>query len=349
MNKSALVAAVLSGMFAMNPPKADSEVASNVPVIRNPDAIRAELALDKIPYKIIHETFCKTAGQENWELYLMNADGSDHTNLTKTPDVDEMYPHVSPDGTKVCFVVDEGTEENIVRNVCCMNINGTGRVLVARNAREPCWSFDSKSIAYLRGEYDRYTTREYATAELMIYDLETGLHRPHPNTTLHHLYALYWAPYGKWFMAAVHGGMGYSDTIIVFEAQGTRVFDMAKWGVKGCRPDLSIDGRLLVWGETDWNLCLGDIDFAGDEPRVSNIREIVRCPKEMKVYHIDISPDSRHIAFSFGPFEGGQQVGGMAGGWDICVGDLSGKWVKITNDGNHNKEPDWVPIPTLSR
>jgi len=23
---------------------------------------------------------------------------------------------------------------------------------------------------------------------------------------------------------------------------------------------------------------------------------------------------------------------------------LTGKWVQITTDGNHNKEPDWVPI-----
>ncbi len=35
----------------------------------------------------------------------------------------------------------------------------------------------------------------------------------------------------------------------------------------------------------------------------------------------------------------------MAEGWNICVADLNGNWVQITSDGNHNKEPDWVPIP----
>ena len=30
-------------------------------------------------------------------------------NLTKTPDLSELYPHVSPDGTKVCFIVEEGS------------------------------------------------------------------------------------------------------------------------------------------------------------------------------------------------------------------------------------------------
>jgi hypothetical protein len=37
-------------------------------------------------------------------------------------------------------------------------------------------------------------------------------------------------------------------------------------------------------------------------------------------------------------------VGRKAPEWDICVGDLSGKWVKVTTDGKHNKEPDWVPV-----
>lgn len=304
----------------------------------------AELNLEEIPFKIVYETYRVTGGKENWELYLINADGSSPVNLTNSPDVDEMYPHVSPDGTKICFVADEGTGRKKVRSIYYMNIDGTQRLKVAHNARQPCWSFDSKSIAYLKGEYERYSTREYATSELFIYDLETRLHRPHPNKNLHHIYAICWSPYGNWFVAAVHGGMGYSDTIIAFEYNGTRVFDLGRWGVKGCRPDFSSDGRKMVWGETDWNLLVGDIDLTSAEPRVTNIREIVRCSHKDKVYHVDFSPDGKYITFSYGPFRGGQQVGGMAEGWNICVGNLAGEWVQITTDGNHNKEPDWVPI-----
>jgi len=304
-----------------------------------------ELNPEEIPFKIVYETYRVTGGKENWELYLINADGSSPVNLTNSPDVDEMYPHVSPDGTKICFVADEGTGRKKVRSVYYMNIDGTQRLKVAHNARQPCWSFDSKSIAYLRGEYELYSTREYATSELFIYDLETHLHRPHPNKNLHHIYAICWSPHGKWFVAAVHGGMGYSDTIIAFEYNGTRVFDLGRWGVKGCRPDFSSDGRKMVWGETDWNLCVGDIDLTSGEPRVTNIREIVRCSRKDKVYHVDFSPDGKYIAFSYGPFGGGQQVGGKAKGWNICVGNLAGEWVQITTDGNHNKEPDWVGQP----
>ncbi len=306
---------------------------------------REAIALETIPYKLVYETYRPTEGKANWEIFMMNADGSNPVNLTNTPDVDEMYPHVSPDATKICFVVDEGSGRSRTRHVYHMNIDGTDRVHVAENAREPCWSFDSKSIAYLTGEYERYTTREYATDGLMFYHLDNTWHQPHANTDLHHLYAICWSPDGRWFLAAVHGGMGYSDTIIAFEAFGRRVFDLATWGVKGCRPEFSLDGTHMVWGETDWNLQIAEINLRGPEPKVTNIREIVRCSHNFKVYHVDLSPDGKYITFSYGPSRGGQQVGGMAEGWNICIGDLSGRWVQITTDGRHNKEPDWVPIP----
>ena len=93
----------------------------------------------------------------------------------------------------------------------------------------------------------------------------------------------------------------------------------------------------MVWGETDWNLKIGDIDTTSPEPTVTSIREMVRCDRDNKVYHVDLSPDQKYIAFSYGPKRGGQQVGGWADGWDICIGDLNGNWVRITNDGLHNK------------
>ena len=301
------------------------------------------LKLKEIPFKIVYETYRQTSGRENWELCLINADGSHPAELTRTPDVDEMYPHASPDGTKICFVADEGAGQDRVRNVYYMNIDGTGRVKVADNARQPCWSPDGKIIAYLRGEFERYTTRDFATKGLFLYDIETGEHTEHPNKNLHHLYNICWSPDGHWFLATVHGGMGFKHAILAFEAAGTKVFDLTKYGVGGCRPDCSPDGRKITWGLTDWDLCIGEIDLVSSEPRVTNVRKVVKCGKEDEVYHSDFSPDGKYIAFSHGP-KASEQVGGKAPGWNICVSDLSGKWVQITTDGNHNKEPDWVPV-----
>ena len=343
---SIALAVMLNSAIVQEPALSESADLRSVPA--SAPMSRDSLSLHEIPFKIVWETYRRTDGKENWELFMMNADGSGVKNLTNTPYRDEMYPHVSPDGTKICFTADEGKGQEKIRHVYYMDIDGNNRVHVAANAREPCWCFDSKSIAYLKGEYTRYTTREYATAELMFYHLEGSWHSAHRNTELHHLYAICWSPCGRWFLAAVHGGMGYSDTILAFDAYGTRVFDLAKWGIKGCRPDLNIDGTRLVWGETDWNLRTADIDLRSSEPQVANLREIVKCRRKFKVYHVDISPDSKYITFSYGPFNGGQQVGGMAQGWNICVGDLNGNWVQVTTDGNHNKEPDWAPIPTAT-
>jgi hypothetical protein len=127
---------------------------------------KSEFNLKAIPFKIVYETYRETDGKENWELFLINADGSDATNLTRTKDVHELYPHASPDGKKISFVVDEGTGKAKSRNVYYMNIDGSGRVKVADNGREPCWSPDGKTIAYTGGEYERYTTRAFGSKGL---------------------------------------------------------------------------------------------------------------------------------------------------------------------------------------
>ena len=48
---------------------------------------------------------------------MVDADGSNPVNLTRTPDLNELYPHVSPDGAKICFVADEGKGESTIRSV----------------------------------------------------------------------------------------------------------------------------------------------------------------------------------------------------------------------------------------
>ena len=302
------------------------------------------LALKEVPFKIVYESLRQAGGKRNWELILVNADGSNPVNLTNTADSGEMYPHASPDGTKVCFVADEMVGGRKVRNVYYMNIDGTGRTKVADNARQPCWSPDGKTIAYLPAEFEKYTIKDYATKGIAFYDVKTGKHREHPNKNLHHLYNISWSFDGAWFLATVHGGMGYRHAQLAIEANGPGVYDLTKFGVTGCRPDFRYDNKKLTWGLTDWDLCVADIDLSSSKPKVTGVNKLIKCKKECEVYHTDFSPDGRYIAFSYGP-EAQEMVGGLAPGWNICVSDMNGKWVRITTDGNHNKEPDWVPIP----
>ncbi len=298
-------------------------------------------------HKIVYET----NRDGHWDLCLVNADGSNPVNLTRTPDVDELYPKASPDGTRICFAADEGKGDAKARNLYVMKADGTGRVKIADNGREPCWSADGKSVAFLKGEYEKFTYSDFATKGIFIHDLATGQTREHPNKKIHHLYTLNWSPDGKWFVATVHGGMGFKHGILAIEAEGEGVFDLQ---LEGCRPDLTRDGKKIAWGHGDFAVGVADLDLSGPKPRLGGHRNAVESKDPIETYHAAWSPDGRYIAFSYGPKVKGRNLKGLlpefpgveAPGWNLCVADASQKnrWVALTLDGKSCKEPDWVLV-----
>ena len=301
--------------------------------------------LKRVPYKIVYESY----QNENWDLFMIRADGSGRVNLTRTPKVNELYPHVSPDGKKISFAVDAGEGDNKTRDVYLMNFDGTDRRLVARAARDACWTADGKMLVYLKNEFEKLALMDYVTKGIFLHDLATGRDEQHPNPELCHLYCICCVPGGKWYVATVHGSMGYSHAILAIEARGPRVVNLK---IPGCRPDVSADGKRIAWASGDYSLGIGDLDFSGPEPRVLNVRDVVVSTKPIKVQHVDWSPDGRYVAFSYGVYKKGlglppSLVGVQAPGWNIGVADATAtnRWVAITADGNSNKEPDWVPVP----
>lgn len=309
-------------------------------------AAGADLAeeLKSLPDEIVYESF----REGNWDLFASRADGSRVVNLTRTPDCDELYPHVSPDGSKICFLADEGTGKDKSRNVYYMGRDGSRRTLVARNGRDPCWNGDGTKIAYLPGEFPEFTFTDYASKGLVVYDLASRKHTPHPNRELHHLYNLCWSSDGAWFVATVHGGMDYKHAILAIEADGTRVVDLK---IPGCRPDLSRDGKRIAWGASDFALRTAEIDWSG--PKVNGARDLVTSTKPIEVYHVDWSPDGKYVSFSRGPSRkrlgpAPEMIGAQAPAWEICVAstETPNRLIQITRDGKGNKEPDWAPAET---
>jgi len=298
---------------------------------------QSELALDEIPYKIVFESYRETDGLENWEICQIDANGSNLIILTNTPEIDELYPHASPDGSRICFVAFEGEDElSKSRNVYIMNIDGTGRVKIAENAFQPCWSADGKYIAYLPGEYPRFNPRMTANKGLEIYELETGEVKRHPNNEIQHIWNLCWSSDMEWFIATRIGGN------IAFKANDkTKMFLSAS----GCRPDISPDDTRLAWNASDFSLNIGTLDLDFPQSNVTDHRMVVACEREYEIYHVDWSPDGDYLTFSYWPYHGNDDVSFPAPGANICICDLStGKWTQVTTDGKHNKEPDWVPV-----
>jgi Tol biopolymer transport system component len=303
--------------------------------------------LKTYPHKIVYET----NRDGNWELYLCNADGSDPVNLTRTPDVDELYPKPSPDGRSICFVADAGKGEGRKRSICYMKSDGSGRTTIAENGREPCWSHDGSRIAYMKGEFEKFTYFDAATKGLFIYDVGSGATRQHVNHKLSHLYTLNWTPQGNWFVATVHGGMGFSHTILAFEVDGKRVVDLK---LDGCRPNVSPDGKKVCWGHGDFCAGVAELDFSGPSPRAINRRDVVESKNPIETYHITWSPDSRYLTFTRGPKFKGRNLKGLlpefpgveAPGWNVCVAEATqrNRWAAITQDGKSCKQPSWVKV-----
>jgi Tol biopolymer transport system component len=80
---------------------------------------------------------CTTIG----EIFLMNPDGSDLTQLTSTPDFCSAYSRWSPDGKQIAFISKGGEED--VRDVYVINVDGTGQTNLTNNPaedRSPEWA-----------------------------------------------------------------------------------------------------------------------------------------------------------------------------------------------------------------
>ena len=288
----------------------------------------AELKASK--FKIIHETF----RDGDWELVVRNADGSEPVNVTQTPAVHELFPHASPDGKKVVFVVDAGEGETRTRDVYYMKMDGAGRVKAGDNGREPFWRPDGKVIGFSKGTRV-ITNREGGDHQgLYFYNIETGQYSQHPNADIARLVNPCWSPDGKWIISSAMGGMGFNHSIVAMEADGKRVVELRRSIFEQpkavqCRPDVSPDGKRIAWGietgeeRAEW-VEVSDLDWSGAAPRIDQRRYVVGVPFPLQTYHVDWSPDGKYIAYA----EGGRGtkmapasfvVGTKAPGWDIWV------------------------------
>lgn len=300
----------------------------------------AQLNLSRVSFRVVYESFRESGGRANWDIFIVNADGSGMTNLTNTPGVDEHYPHASPDGTRVLFIGIERSGRRISsRAAYVMNLDGSGRTRIADNAYQPTWVGGGQAIAFLPGEFSRLSASMTSNRGLAIYDLATKTTRTHPEDGLRMLYNLTGSPDGAWFVATTRAGR--EDNILFSAAdRGIRLLS-----IDGCRPDISPDGARIAWGRTDHELRIGTFNPAAPSRNVIDQRAVVTVGRSQKVYHVDWSPDGRYLAFSHGSSRGNQAVGARAAGWNLAVYDIAAaRWAHITTDGHHNKEPDWVPV-----
>ncbi len=338
------VALALPFAFAQDPP---------------PDTEALEQALRACPYRLIFESF----RDGNWELMRIKPDGSQLENLTNTPDVDELYPQSSPDGTKIAFMADEGPLSQRRRAIWLMDADGANRVEIADNGREPFWSPDGAEVGYALGTFKDPMHDIYANEGLYFYNVETGKTRVHPNKDISAVLSPCFSKDGRWIVTSLMRSRDIGEAIVAIQADGLRIVELIHSARRGdtvrlwqCRPDISPDNRKIAWGKEDdfkqmW-VEVAEANLTTIAPSIGEIKRVATGKPMNYVYHMDWSPDGRFLAFSQGP-QGGRMdraryaIGNKAPGWNIYVCDPAQREtaVQVTTDGMSNKEPEWVKIP----
>ena len=218
---------------------------------------------------------------QDFEIYVMNPDGTGQTRLTNHPAQDQM-PAWSADRTKISFVSDrDGNDEIYV-----MNADGTGQTRLTNDPNydyHPAWSPDGAKIAFARSSgntnFQIYVMNADGTDQTRLTNDLAGDNWPS------------WSPDGTRIAFTSDRGDGYGR-IYVMNADGTDQTRLTEnKPAHDAMPAWSPDGTRIAFASllgTTWAISVVNADGTG-QTRLSSAGAYDYMPAW--------SPDGARIAF----------------------------------------------------
>jgi len=259
----------------------------------------------------------------NYEIYVMNADGTNQTRLTNNA-ASDFNPAWSPDGTKIVF--DSDRDGNF--EIYVMNADGTSQTRLTNNPnsdKTPAWSPDGTKIAFIRSlgaiSGDVYVMNSDGSGETNLTNFVPG---NFPDT-----FDVAWSPDGTKIGFSVSLSNTHQE-IYLMNANGSGVTQLTNNGVLTFAPDWSPDGTKIAFNRSPAGgaaIYLMNPDGSGQTSLTNNIDGQAAW-----------SPDGTQIVFDSGR-DGSGEIYKMNP-------DGTGQ-IRLTSNSAEDGNPDWQPLPTL--
>lgn len=183
-----------------------------------------------------HVAFEHATKPGNYDIYIMNADGSGRHPLLNT-DANERYPNFSPDGRFLAYASDEyGTYDIFVYDLQ----TGSRQRLTNWGSLEwyPAWSPDGRYIVFSSNHISGSDT----DFDLFIMEWQTGsVYTLTSGSGTDNLPA--WSPNGDWI--AFQRAWGGKWNVYLIHPNGNGLYRL----INGRTPDWSPDGRYVAFGK----------------------------------------------------------------------------------------------------